>query len=193
MKHVSSQSDMRKAPEAEAQRTQTISVHEQESTYQKAFDLVTLLMNKGWHISFAESCTGGLLSGRLINASGASCVYKSGYITYSNEEKVRILGVSERTLQEYGAVSRQTASEMALGCAKASNTDFAVSVTGIAGPNGGTVEKPVGLVYVGCAYHDQCKVIELHLSGQRQMIRQESVEQALKFLHKTIISSTEIN
>lgn len=155
--------------------------------------LVELLTERKETVSFAESCTGGLLSGRFVNASGASAVYKSGYITYSNEEKSRILGVSAQTLETYGAVSKQTATEMALGCAKASNTDFGVSVTGIAGPNGGTPQKPVGLVYIGCCYHGVCDVLELRLNGERQVIRQDSVEHALRFLYDKIISSKRNN
>lgn len=153
--------------------------------------IVKLLNERKETVSFAESCTGGLLSGRFVNASGSSSVYKSGYITYSNEEKMRILGVSEETLKNYGAVSKQTAMEMALGCAKASDTDYGVSVTGIAGPNGGTDEKPVGLVYIGCCYKGQCHVIELSLSGNRQRIREVSVARALRFLRETILNGWE--
>ncbi len=153
--------------------------------------IVALLKKHQKSVSFAESCTGGLLSGRFVNASGASEVFKSGYVTYSNEEKIRILNVSKQTLDEFGAVSKETAKEMALGCVKASNTDFSVSVTGIAGPNGGTAQKPVGLVYIGCCYKDSCEVLELRLSGNRQKIREVSVARALRFLRETILKHLE--
>ena len=153
--------------------------------------IVALLKKHRKSVSFAESCTGGLLSGRFVNASGASEVFKSGYITYSNEEKERILNVSNQTLAEFGAVSEETAKEMALGCAQASKTDFSVSVTGIAGPNGGTPQKPVGLVYIGCCYKGDCDVIKLSLSGNRNKIREVAVARALRFLREMILKYLE--
>lgn len=107
------------------------------------------LKEKKLTISAAESCTGGLFADSLIQYSGASEVFERGLVTYSNKSKVEELGVSEETLEKYGAVSRQTALEMARGVAKISGSDIGVSVTGIAGPDGGSEEKPVGLVYIG--------------------------------------------
>ena len=112
--------------------------------------VVKRLRELGLSITTAESCTGGLLAGTILNVSGASAVYNEGHITYSNDAKERILGVSHETLVQYGAVSEQTAREMAAGAARIANADVALSTTGIAGPGGGTPEKPVGLIYVGC-------------------------------------------
>ena len=103
--------------------------------------IVRELEKKGYTITTAESCTGGLLAGRILNVSGASSVYNEGHITYSNEAKQRILGVSHETLKTYGAVSRQTAAEMAKGAARVANANVGLSTTGIAGPGGGTPEQ----------------------------------------------------
>lgn len=153
--------------------------------------IVRLLKEKNETVSTAESCTGGLLTGRLVNATGASAVFNEGYITYSNESKIKNLGVKAATLNRFGAVSPQTAMEMAFGCAKAASSDFGLSVTGIAGPEGGSAEKPVGLVYIGCAYKDQCEVKELKLSGSRQKIREVAASHALRLLRETILNSME--
>ena len=110
--------------------------------------VVALLKEKKMTVTTAESCTGGKLAGRLMNVAGASEVYNEGYITYANASKEKILGVKHETLEAYGAVSRQTAEEMAFGAAREAGADAALSVTGIAGPGGGTEEKPVGLVYL---------------------------------------------
>ncbi len=113
--------------------------------------LVKQLAEKGMTVAFAESCTGGLISERLTAIPGASEVFGFGFATYANEAKVKLLGVSPETLEKYGAVSEQTACEMARGALEVSGADIAISVTGIAGPDGGTAEKPVGLVYMGVA------------------------------------------
>lgn len=141
--------------------------------------LVKKLALKGLSITTAESCTGGLIAGTIINAPGASAVLNEGYITYSNEAKVRLVGVSKETLNTYGAVSEQTALEMAVGAAKAANADVALSSTGIAGPGGGTKEKPVGLVYIGCCVCGKTKVIKCQLSGSRTENRIQTVHEAL--------------
>lgn len=144
--------------------------------------IVGELYRRGLTITTAESCTGGLLSGRLINAAGASDVLNEGYITYSNEAKERILGVSHRTLESYGAVSCQTAEEMASGAAHAAKADIAMTTTGIAGPGGGTAAKPVGLVYIGCYIKGEVTSVECHFSGSRSEVRLSSVETALHVL-----------
>lgn len=138
-------------------------------------------------VSTAESCTGGLVAGALINAPGISAVYKEGYITYSNEAKKHLLSVSEDTLEKYGAVSHQTAYEMAEGCAKAANSDFAITTTGIAGPGGGTISKPVGLVYIGCYAKGQTKTYENNYSGSRAEIRKQAVKDALHILYHAVL------
>lgn len=111
-----------------------------------------LLFNQKLTVAVAESCTGGLISHKLTNIPGSSAYYKRGFVTYSNTAKMDLLGVSEGTLEKYGAVSRETASEMAVGVRKVSSTDIGLSATGIAGPGGGTAEKPVGLVFLGCSF-----------------------------------------
>lgn len=151
----------------------------QNEDYSLEERLVTRLAEKGLTVTTAESCTGGLIAGTIVNAAGASDVLKEGYITYSNEAKEHLLGVSHKTLEEFGAVSEQTAREMAEGAAKAANADVALSATGIAGPGGGTKEKPVGLVYVGCFVCGQTIVEKCCFQGSRIENRLYTVEKAL--------------
>lgn len=143
---------------------------------------VELLAKSGFTVSTAESCTGGLVAATLINVPGASNVINVGFITYSNEAKNRFIGVSDATLEAYGAVSRQTAKEMAEGAAAAGQADVGLSTTGIAGPGGGTTEKPVGLVYIGCCVRKETKVAEYRFSGTREQIRKSAVSAALELL-----------
>ena len=145
--------------------------------------IVKKLQEKGYTITTAESCTGGLLAGRILNVSGASEVYMEGYITYANEAKERILGVKHETLETYGAVSKETAEEMAVGAARVAKVDVALSTTGIAGPGGGTVEKPVGLIYISCFLNGEVQVRELRLHGTREENRQDTVTETLKLLN----------
>ena len=149
--------------------------------------VVNLLEKNELTISTAESCTGGLLAGRLINVPGVSDVYKEGFITYTNKAKRKTLGVNKSTLKKYGAVSEQTAKEMAVGAALAADTDISISVTGIAGPDGGTNEKPVGLVYVGVCIKDIGHVEEFRFSGDRANVREQTVISALGLLRKCIL------
>lgn len=149
--------------------------------------VVQKLIERNWKITTAESCTGGLLAGRILNVSGASAVYEEGHITYSNAAKEKILHVSHDTLEKYGAVSTETAEEMAVGAAKTANSDVALSTTGIAGPTGGTKDKPVGLIYVGCYILGKVYSKELHLSGTREENRMETVEEALKFFLENLL------
>lgn len=148
--------------------------------------VVHKLLANHYTITTAESCTGGLLAGRILNVSGASGVYNEGHITYSNEAKERLLGVSRKTLEAYGAVSEQTAGEMAAGAAKAAKADVALSTTGIAGPGGGTPEKPVGLIYVGCYVGGEVFTEELRLQGTREENRQNTVTEALELLNRRL-------
>lgn len=149
--------------------------------------VVALLKEKNMTLTTAESCTGGKLSGRIINVSGVSSVYKEGYITYANESKEKILGVKHETLENYGAVSEETAYEMAVGARKAANADAALAVTGIAGPDGGTKEKPVGLVYIGCAVGDKVTVQRFQFNGNREKVRDYAVVRALTMLRNALI------
>lgn len=158
---------------------------EEEVTLEEA--IVEFLDKRGMTVTTAESCTAGLLAGRLMNAAGASNVYREGYITYADEAKERLLGVRHETLMRFGAVSAQTAEEMARGAAGAAGADAAVSVTGIAGPGGGTDEKPVGLVYIGCCVKGKIRVEEFHFTGNRAKNREFSVARALTLLREELL------
>lgn len=148
--------------------------------------LVSILKDKNLTLSVAESCTGGMLSGRIINCSGVSDVYKEGFITYSNEAKMKYLGVKEETLEEHGAVSEETAREMVEGLISRCKTDTAISVTGIAGPTGGTAQKPVGLVYIGVHYNGTTTVKKCNFYGNRQKVRTRAVVEGLIMLWNLI-------
>jgi PncC family amidohydrolase len=141
-----------------------------------------ILVEKKLTISTAESCTGGMLAGRLINYPGISSVFLEGLITYSNEAKMKRLRVNNDTLQKYGAVSEATAREMVSGLVAYAGTDIGISVTGIAGPGGGTIEKPVGLVYIGLSIRGQVYVKRFIFQGSRADIREKTVEIALSWL-----------
>ncbi len=154
--------------------------------------VVRLLADAGLTLACAESCTGGLLSGRIINVPGVSEVYKAGFVTYANEAKMSQLGVSKDTLDRYGAVSAETAEEMAAGAARAAGTDAALSVTGIAGPDGGTAEKPAGLVYIGCRVRENVTVRKYRFSGSRRKVRESAVAAALTLLRECILEAVEI-
>lgn len=132
-------------------------------------------------IATAESCTGGLIAGALTDIAGSSTVVDRGFVTYSNQAKMDMLGVSAETLEKHGAVSDQTAYEMALGAYKNSRADVTVAVTGIAGPGGGSDKKPVGLVYMGVASKDGVQTYKLLLGEDksREEIRQATVDRAL--------------
>lgn len=150
-------------------------------------EIAALLAERNLTITTAESCTGGLIAATLVNVPGISGQFREGYITYSNEAKERLLGVRHETLEEFGAVSSQTAGEMAIGAKKAAHADLSVISTGIAGPDGGTDEKPAGLVYVACANQDGA-VVERHLfEGDRQEVRAASVAAALNLAKRMIV------
>lgn len=148
--------------------------------------VAALLLARGFTVTTTESCTGGLLAGRLVNVPGISEVFKEGYITYSNEAKEKLLHVSHETLRIHGAVSEQTALEMAQGAAKAAGCEAALATTGIAGPLGGTPDKPVGLVYIGCFVNGITVVEEHRFSGERAQIRAMAVEAALSLLERVL-------
>lgn len=144
--------------------------------------LIQLLKERNFTFSSAESCTGGLLMSTLINVSGASAVINEGFITYANQAKMKYLYVKEETLREYGAVSEQTAREMAQGLYLQTNADVTAAITGIAGPDGGTKEKPVGTVYIACSICGDTWVNQLSLHGDRLSIRTQAVSQTLNFI-----------
>jgi len=157
-----------------------------EETLEEA--VLKLLQKKNLTISLAESCTGGLVASRLTDIPGASASLISGVVSYSNESKINILKVKEDTIRKYGAVSPQTAEEMAVGAKRLSNTDIGLSITGIAGPEGGSAEKPVGLCYIGIAAADSVNVQKIMLTGNRNRIRWSSSSRALDFLRRKLIS-----
>ncbi len=155
-------------------------------------ELVEALEKRGWQITTVESCTAGALAARIVNVAGASDVLKEGYITYCDEAKARIVGVARETLDKYTAVSAETAKEMALGGLRITGADVAMSVTGLAGPGGGTSKRPVGLVYIGCAIHGTAQVKKLHLQGDRNEIRSRAVEEALRYSLECIEKSASL-
>lgn len=162
-----------------------VSVNREEPLLEE--QIVGLLQEKKVTLATAESCTGGMLASRIIDVPGVSEVFKAGFVTYANEAKQNLIGVKEDTLAQFGAVSEQTAREMVLGAIKAAKADMAVATTGIAGPGGGTKEKPVGLVYIACGSADDIIVERCLFNGSRKEIRQASVEHALGMLYKEIM------
>ncbi len=148
-----------------------------------------LLLASGRTVSTAESCTGGLVAKRLTDVSGSSGYFVQGFVTYANEAKTRLLDVPTELLARHGAVSREVAEVLAVNCRRRSGTDYAISTTGIAGPTGGTAEKPVGLVYLGLATDQGCEVRELRLGEtlSREAIRDRTAKLALNALRLTLL------
>ena len=145
--------------------------------------LIQKLTASNQTLSTVESCTGGLLFGYLTAVPGASAVLERGFITYSNQAKQEMVGVKENTLAAFGAVSRQTAEEMAKGGCQIARTDLSISLTGIAGPSGGSAEKPVGLVWISAFRKDGNQQSERHLfTGDRQQIRILACTHAISML-----------
>ena len=149
-----------------------------------ASEVARLLKTHRRTLATAESCTGGLIAKLLTDIPGSSEYFIEGVVAYANEAKTRLLGVPAQLITEHGAVSRQVATAMALGCRAKSGADFALSTTGIAGPTGGTPEKPVGLVYIGLADAHGCRVEQLRLDPtlSRDDIRQRAAGEALRML-----------
>lgn len=152
--------------------------------------VVELLKSRGFTLALAESCTGGAVAARIVNVAGASEVFGEGFVTYSNEGKMKNLGVRKETLDTDGAVSARCAEEMAEGGRKAADADICVSVTGLAGPGGGTREIPVGTVFLGCSDRHGVISRELHLAGARAKIREQATVHALSLLRECIIAGS---
>ena len=150
--------------------------------------IVAMLKAADMTLTMVESCTGGLLSGRLVNVSGASDVFEQSFVTYANKAKKKLVGVKKSTLKEFGAVSEETAREMAEGGRKEAEADACLAITGIAGPGGGTEEKPVGLVYIGCCIKDKTVVRKYQFTGNRQKIREYAVVSALVLLRECMLN-----
>jgi nicotinamide-nucleotide amidase len=142
----------------------------------------TILKEKGLKIATAESCTGGLISHSFTNISGSSDYFDRGIVSYSNKAKTELLGVTEDVLIKYGAVSEEVAKEMAEGVRKRSNVDIGLATTGIAGPTGGTNDKPVGLVYIAFSTKDTTHVNKFQFSGDRLENKDSTLNAALKML-----------
>ncbi len=154
-------------------------------TLEKA--VVDLLIANDLTVGTVESCTGGMVASRLINVPGVSDAFKSGVVTYSNKAKRKFVGVKKTTLDKYGAVSSQTATEMAKGLSAVNKADVVIATTGIAGPDGGTEDKPVGLVYIACQVCGKVTVKECHFTGNRQKIRENTVVSALNLMRECIL------
>lgn len=154
-------------------------------TLEKA--VVDLLLANGLTVTCAESCTGGMVAARLVNVPGVSDVLKYSVVTYSNKAKRKLLGLRKPALQKYGAVSAQTAEEMALGAAALAKADVAVSVTGFAGPDAEDADHPVGLVYIACSVKGDVTVKEYHFSGSRAKIRESATAAALVLLRNCVL------
>ena len=150
--------------------------------------LAAALLARQQTLATAESCTGGLVGAALTALPGSSAWYRGGVVAYANDLKIRLLGVPAETLAAHGAVSLETARAMAQGARAAAAADFAVSITGIAGPAGGTPEKPVGLVFVGVAAPHGTATFKHHFSGSRADIRQAATEAALRHLLEAVAS-----
>lgn len=143
-----------------------------------------ILLKNSMTISIAESCTGGLISSRLTDLAGSSAYIKENYVTYANEAKTKLLNVSEKTLEQFGAISEECAREMAEGLLANTKSDIAIATTGLAGPDGGSLEKPVGTLYVGIKNKCQIKVKKFNLSStiKRKSMKYAFSQCALEFL-----------
>ena len=149
--------------------------------------LIKKLNTKKLKISFAESCTGGLLANTITSISGASKVFNMGFITYSNQAKIKILKISKNIIIKYGAVSPECCKAMVVNLSKISKANINVSITGIAGPNGGTKKKPVGLVYIGIKKGNKIIIIKnLFKSKKRKSIQRSTVKKAIKAVNSLI-------
>ena len=148
-------------------------------SYLKAKHLTELLVSKNLTISVAESCTGGSLSSSLTSISGASSYFNCGFITYSNQSKIDMLGVNPESIEMYGAVSEKVAYEMVIGAGQRSHSDLAVSITGITGPSGGSASKPVGMVCIGFFFDGEVTTTTQFFSGSRSDIVSQSITFAL--------------
>ena len=149
--------------------------------------IVKLLSKKKLTVSFAESCTGGLLASSITSVSGSSKVFNMGLVTYSNKAKTKLLKVTKKTISKYGAVSYETCLAMVKNLSKISKSNISISITGIAGPNGGTKEKPVGLVYIGLKKGSKTIIKKnLFKNKKRVSIQKLTVTQALKMILNTL-------
>ncbi|MCL2838679.1 MAG: competence/damage-inducible protein A [Oscillospiraceae bacterium] len=168
-------------------------VYGEGENYSLQAAVVDLLKSRKLKVSFAESCTGGLVAAKLTAIAGASEVFDGGVVTYSNAQKEKLLDVPRETLEKFGAVSKEVAIAMATGVRKLAGADIGVGVTGIAGPDGGTEEKPVGLVYIGiCGADGATEHMELRLAGEREVIRERTAMYALDMVRKKLLTNQKL-
>jgi len=146
-----------------------------------------LLRRRKVSLSLAESCTGGLIAHRITNVSGSSDYFRMGIVSYSNKSKVEFLGVPERDIDRYGAMSHQVAEKMARGIRLKAKTDIGLATTGIAGPQGGTWETPVGTVFIGLDHQGGTEVREFHFEGNRDEIKEKAFQKGLEMLMDYLI------
>lgn len=158
-----------------------------ESERRLCAEIIEALTNGGKHITFAESCTGGMLAEMLTAVSGASECFDGSFVTYANEQKEKLIGVRHETLAKYGAVSYQTALEMSRGARLALGADIGAGVTGIAGPGGGTPEKPVGLVYISISTKDIHCFCRLNIDGDRFEVRRKTCLYVLELVKRMAV------
>jgi len=145
------------------------------------FELVKLLKENNMTVSTAESCTGGLIGSSIVNVPGCSAVFNQGFITYANDAKIKYLGVDCETIKNYGVVSDEVVTQMALGCARESNSDVAIVTSGIAGPDGGTDTKPVGLVWMAVYICGQVYSKKNIYKGNRTQVREQAKDEAIEY------------
>ena len=150
--------------------------------------LVEFLKEHGMHVTTAESCTGGMISSAIVDVPGASSVLTEAYVTYSNEAKMRLLGVKAETLEKFGAVSRETVREMAEGAKRVTKADCVIAVSGVAGPDGGSEDKPVGTIYAGFVIGSRSWVRNFRFSGTRREVREQTTRMALEELYINLVS-----
>ena len=162
-------------------------IYTTEENVTLAETIVELLTSNSLTLCTAESCTGGMIAARLVDVPGVSAVFKEGFVTYSNKAKRARLGVKKSTLLKRGAVSEQTVKEMVKGGIFAAKTDICLAVSGLAGPDGGTEEKPVGTVFIGCGVKGKINVSEFHFKGDRNTVRERTVTEALSMLRVCIL------
>lgn len=151
--------------------------------------IIQAATKKGITITTAESCTGGMLAAALTSISGGSAVFETGFVTYANSAKTKLLGVPAELIKKHGAVSKEVAKAMAEGAREKANATIAISITGIAGPTGGSAAKPVGTVFIGVATPQNTIVEKYHFSGNRTQIRKQAMNHALALLYRSIISA----
>ena len=144
--------------------------------------IVPILQTLGLTVATAESCTGGMIASEFVSVNGVSDTFMAGFVTYSNESKMRDLGVEEKTIRSYGPVSFECSRGMAVGARRRAKTNIGLSTTGIAGPNGGSKEQPVGLVYISCAIYDVIVTRKFIFHGSRYQIRWSATKSAFQLL-----------